>query len=268
MLIGHLTDLHMVDEGTLLGKVLDVNTLVRTAVETINAAPVQPAFVVVTGDLTHNGTERQMALARCTLDSLQMPYFALPGGHDDTAVFAQTFADRGWHDPVSGDIRYVIDDHEVLLVVADTTNRDGHLPIFGPERCNWLDQILSQAKDKPTLLAIHHPPFQCRVPARAYCEDFGMSWAKDLKTVVSAHSQIQTVVCGHVHRTTHVRWAGTMASIGPSPTVQTEPVFSDFIPGAMREQLVLEPGGWQGLWWDGEALLNFGLMTNRTYKRA
>jgi 3',5'-cyclic-AMP phosphodiesterase len=267
LLIGHLTDLHMVEEGALLGRVLDVNMLVRTAVETINSAPVPPAFVVVTGDLTHNGTEQQTALARDTLDHLDMPYFALPGGHDDAAIFARTFADRGWLDPASGDIRYVMDDHAVQLVVADTTAKEGHMPTFGPERCDWLDQRLSDAADKPTLLAIHHPPFQCRIPARAYCDDFGMSWAQGLKEVVSGHSHIKTVICGHVHRTTHVRWAGTMASIGPSPTVQTDPVFSDITTGGLREQLVLEPGGWQGLWWDGEELLNFGLMTDRSYKR-
>ena len=267
MLIGHLTDLHMVDEGQLLGRVLDVNTLVRNAVDTINEAPVPPAFVVVTGDLTHSGSREEMIHARRTLDRLTMPYFALPGGHDQPQIFSETFGDRCWRDDASGDIRYVIDDYSIRLVVADTTSRRGGRPEFGAERCAWLEAALLAEPDKPTLLAIHHPPFQCRIPATTYVEDFEISWAAGLKEIVSRHPQIQTVVCGHVHRATHVRWAGTLASIGPSPVVQTQPVFSDLANESMRSHLVLEPGGWQGLWWDGEALVNFGLMTDRSYPR-
>lgn len=270
MLIGHLTDLHMVEEGKLMANVLDVNALVRTAVATINAAPVAPDYVVVTGDLTHSGTHDQMAHVRDTLDGLAMPYFAMPGGHDDPNVFADVFGDRGWNDPSSRDTRYVVDDFSVRLIVADTTAGKGQGPEFGPERCAWLDRALSQAPETPTLLAIHHPPFQCRVPVATYVEDFSVSWAEGLKGVVTRHPQIQTLICGHVHRSTHVRWAGTIASIGPSTSVQADPVFSDFRglekTGRLM-QLAVEPGGWQALWWDGEALLNFGLMTDRSYAR-
>jgi len=270
MLIGHLTDLHMVAEGQRLGKVLDVNALVRRAVETINAEPVPPAFVVVTGDLTHSGTREETVQARLALDALAMPYFAMPGGHDDPEIFSEVFGRHAWRDDGSGDIRYVVDDYSVRLVVADTTAGKGRKPEFGAERCAWLEEVLAAAPDSPTLLAIHHPPFQCRIPVATYVEDFTVSWADGLRDVVRRHPQIQTVICGHVHRATHVRWAGTMASIGPSTSVQSDPLFSDFSGDGqvgIRGRLALEPGGWQGLWWDGEALLNIGLLTDRSYAR-
>lgn len=268
MLIAHLTDFHMLEQGQLLGKVLDVNSLVWQAVETVNASPVPPAFVVMTGDLTHTGTRDEMVEARRALDALTVPYFAITGGHDVPDVFHDVFGERGWRDEATGDTRYVVDDYPVRLVMADTTAGKGHLPEFGPERCEWLDRTLSEAPDKPTLLGLHYPPFQCRVPVRAYVEDVEVAWAEGLKAVVSRHPQIQSVVCGHVHRTTHVRWAGTMASIGPSPTVQSEPLFSDLkAMTGRRMTLALEPGGWQALWWDGEALLNIGMLADRSYAR-
>jgi len=266
MLIAHLTDLHIVPEGERLGKVLDVNALADTAVDTINAEPHTPAFAVVTGDLTHTGSRVEMENARRILDRLDMPYFAIPGGHDESDIFSETFADRGWRDP-AGDFRYSVDDYPVRLVAADTTTGKSGKPQFGAERCAWLESELSKAPDRPTLLAIHHPPFQCRIPVATYVEDYHVAWAEGLKAVVSRHPQVQTLICGHVHRTTHVRWAGTIASIGPSTSVQTDPLFTDYTETGIRGRLAAEPGGWQALWWDGEALLNFGLLADRSYAR-
>src|SRR5688572_15267271 len=40
------------------------------------------AFVVLTGDITELGTDRELKLARQILDSLDIPYHIVPGNHD------------------------------------------------------------------------------------------------------------------------------------------------------------------------------------------
>lgn len=269
MLIAHLTDLHILEKGQKLANILDTNALALQAIETINAQPTRPSFVVVTGDLTHNGKYEEMEVAKKILDELDMPYFALPGGHDNATEFAEVFGERGWIDPDTGETRYVVDEFPVRLIVADTTAGKGEMPQFGHERCAWLDQTLSNRPETPTLLALHHPPIQCRIPVAAYVSDVAVRWAQELKAVVERHPQICSVVCGHVHRTTHAQWAGTLVSIGPGASVQTAPDFTDFAEiksqGGRRTKLLVEPGGWQALWWDGEALLNFGLFADRSY---
>ena len=40
------------------------------------------AFVVITGDITELGKESELKLAKQILDSLQIPYYIIPGNHD------------------------------------------------------------------------------------------------------------------------------------------------------------------------------------------
>ena len=40
------------------------------------------SFVVITGDITELGTDRELPLAKRILDSLRIPYFIIPGNHD------------------------------------------------------------------------------------------------------------------------------------------------------------------------------------------
>src|SRR5262245_33514843 len=40
------------------------------------------AFVVITGDITELGTNEELVLAKRILDSLDVPYYIIPGNHD------------------------------------------------------------------------------------------------------------------------------------------------------------------------------------------
>src|ERR1700740_2112486 len=54
-------------------------------------------FVVITGDITELGTNQQLKLAKQILDSLNKPWYIIPGNHDagwsesGGDAFAQTF---------------------------------------------------------------------------------------------------------------------------------------------------------------------------------
>jgi 3',5'-cyclic AMP phosphodiesterase CpdA len=54
----------------------------RRTVADINSIKEQIAFVVITGDITELGTNQQLQLAKQILDSLQIPYYIIPGNHD------------------------------------------------------------------------------------------------------------------------------------------------------------------------------------------
>lgn len=70
----------------------------RRTVADINAMD-DIAFVVLTGDITELGTNRELATAKRILDSLDIPYYIIPGNHDTGwsesggLSFNQTFGD-------------------------------------------------------------------------------------------------------------------------------------------------------------------------------
>lgn len=65
-----------------------VTDTLQKAIHAINALPVQPAFVVHTGDISHLSKPAEFDQAKQLLSQLKAPLFTLPGEHD-------TIGDRG-----------------------------------------------------------------------------------------------------------------------------------------------------------------------------
>ena len=83
MLIAQITDLHMRTPGDKAYGIIDPCVL-GPAVRALNALSPRPDCVLITGDLTDLGRPHEYA-QRAQLQALEMPYFLLPGNHDDRA---------------------------------------------------------------------------------------------------------------------------------------------------------------------------------------
>src|SRR5690606_23035104 len=69
----HLTDTH-------IGNPTSAEDL-RRSVQDINANDAIQ-FVIISGDITEFGSDEEIALARQILDSLNIPWYIIPGNHD------------------------------------------------------------------------------------------------------------------------------------------------------------------------------------------
>jgi hypothetical protein len=84
----------------------DVRGTLAEAIAAINAMPVQPSFVIHTGDVTHLSKQTEFDDARAIMSSLRVPLITIPGEHDVIGVegpkrYAASFArasamGRGW----------------------------------------------------------------------------------------------------------------------------------------------------------------------------
>ena len=84
----------------------------------------------------------------------------------------------------------------------------------GAEQLAWLDGVLRRDPDRPTLLAIHHPPVMTRVGSM---DGIGLADRAALGEVVSAHGNIKAIIAGHIHRTLVKFWCGVPVITAPSP---------------------------------------------------
>jgi 3',5'-cyclic AMP phosphodiesterase CpdA len=176
-----------------------------------------PDAVIFTGDTVQHGQPEEYAQLRELLAPLEAPLYLVPGNRDDKGVFRSTFADQPYV-PGEGDfLHYAIENHDLRLVAIDSTSPGERKGVFCPERQAWLDAVLSEQSKRPTLLFIHHPPFDVddhyvggyRRPEEAAA----------LTDIVSRHPQVERLLCGHVHCAVERDWAGTLASIMPSVAV-------------------------------------------------
>jgi 3',5'-cyclic AMP phosphodiesterase CpdA len=122
------------------------------------------------------------------------------------------FADHAYL-PRTGFLHYVVEQWPLRLIGLDTVLPGKTGGLMCAERLAWLDARLAEAPDRPTLIFMHHPPFSTGIEQM---DVFGLDNAQAMREVVRRHPQVESVVCGHLHRPVQVRWAGTIASTAPS----------------------------------------------------
>ncbi len=176
-----------------------------------------PDAVIFTGDTVQHGQPEEYAQLRELLAPLEAPLYLVPGNRDNNDALRLAFGDQPYL-PRNGDfLHYAVEDHAQRLVAIDSTSQGERKGVFCPARQAWLEAVLSEQPNRPTLLFIHHPPFDVddhyvggyRRPEEATA----------LAGIVSRHSQVEGLLCGHVHWPVDSNWAGTVASIMPSVAV-------------------------------------------------
>ena len=159
------------------------------------------AFVVLTGDITELGTNRELAVAKRLLDSLDIPYYIIPGNHDTgwsesgglgfTKIFGSDkfyFTHNGFHFIGCASGPYV-------------RMSDGHVP---RDAMIWLGSILQQiGPDEPVVFLNHYPL------------DAGLdNWYEVIGLLKKKNTVL--ALCGHGHNNREVKAEDIPAVMGRS----------------------------------------------------
>jgi Icc protein len=216
MLIVQLSDLHICDDGVLYKGVVSSNDMAVAAIATINGLDPQPDLVVLTGDVVEDGTAGQYENARRILARLDAPLVMIPGNHDSRDSLRAGFPDHLYM-PKQGPINFVHDALPVRVIALDVTVPGAHHGEITDESLAWLTDVLDRDTEKPTVIAMHQPPFACSVP---YLDTYMCLQPERLGDVLRRYGNIQRVLCGHVHRSMQRLWAGTMISTCPAAATQ------------------------------------------------
>lgn len=241
MLICQISDLHIKTPGKLSYGVVDTSDMLARCVEHIRALKQKPDIIIATGDLTDFGRPEEYAYLRELLAPFEqqgIPLFMIPGNHDHRENMIAAFPGHRYLTQSLPFIQYVIEDLPVRIVALDTVIPGQSGGELCATRLAWLEQKLSEAPDRPTLILMHHPPFKTFI---GHMDAIGLANAEALKAIVKQHPQVERILCGHLHRPIQVRWAGTLASTAPSPAHQVVLDLSDDAPS----QFVMEPPAYQ-----------------------
>lgn len=89
--IAQVSDIHVRPHGILYQDAVDSNAMFSAAVDSLNRIQPEPDLVVISGDLTDNGTEDEYQKLRELLAGLKRPFVVLPGNHDDRGNLGPRF---------------------------------------------------------------------------------------------------------------------------------------------------------------------------------
>ncbi|HVK79882.1 MAG TPA: metallophosphoesterase [Verrucomicrobiae bacterium] len=176
------------------------------------AAEYRVHAILLTGDLVNDErAEEYEALSRALHDP-PAPLYLMPGNHDERTRLRDLFPSHAYL-PHSGNLSYAIDDFPVRVVVVDQIVPGETHGLLTEAGAQWLDQTLAAAPNKPTIVALHHPPF---LTHDLLFDNIGLRDADLLASVIAKHAQVIRIICGHHHRVAFGQIAHAPVIIAPS----------------------------------------------------
>ena len=249
MLVCQLSDMHLMTGDRLAYGVVDTAAYLRRCIAHVLKPPQQPDAVVMTGDLVDGGKPEEYALLREIIAPLAMPVYLIPGNHDEREALRAAFPDHAYLNQFPPFIQYAIEEHALRIVAIDTVipRQDGGE--LCAQRLEWLALTLATAPQRPTLLLMHHPPFATHI---AFMDEMGLANPDALAPIVKKNPQIERILCGHLHRPIHARFAGALACTAPSAAHQ---ITANLAPGAPGTFTLEPPAYYLHAWRAGEPLV-------------
>jgi 3',5'-cyclic AMP phosphodiesterase CpdA len=194
------------------------------ALETVRISGVRPAAILVTGDLSDDGSAESYARLRAAVtpvaDALGAPVVSIPGNHDVLDAFRDGILDG---EP----LHRALDVDGLRIVGLDTTVPGRPHGELGAGQLEWLDDVLAQPAEHGTLLALHHPPVPTVHPLLGR---IGLRDPDRLGRVVRG-TDVRMMVCGHAHAVAAGTLAGVPVWSAPALGVTSDPLPPD---GRMR----------------------------------
>ena len=215
MLIAHLSDSHLRPPGILYQGIVDSNAMFAAAVRHLNPLHPAPDLVLFSGDLVDEGTDEAYAAARTALSSIRQPLLAIPGNHDDRGRFRASFPEQV-HPSAEGALHLAVGNlGPVRIVGLDVTVPGEHHGDMDDDACAWLQSTLAEQPSRPTIVMMHHPPFESGI---AYIDAYRCRRGHRVAEIVGRHPNVELILCGHIHRVMQLRFGGTMLMTAPSTT--------------------------------------------------
>ncbi len=212
MIIAHLSDSHIsLPEPNGSHRLQDLEQVVAA----INALEHTPDVAVHTGDIAHDGLLEEYQAAHELLKQLKMPLLVLPGNKDLRPAMREVFHQELADGAKSEFFQYSANFGSHIFIVIDTLDVGERLGTICETRFAQLAQLLQQDQQTPTLLFMHHPPFEVIQAPRPFQFDSRETITK-FETLIRSNPQIKEIICGHSHRYGDQLFAGIRARSIPS----------------------------------------------------
>ncbi len=208
-----LSDMHLGAEcGSQLAG-MDTDASLTCVLELVRAAPQRPDLLLATGDLASNGAPQAYVRVREALDGLGIPWFWLPGNHDDVVRMCELV---GHGRPMVRSIRAAA----WRILMLDSTVPGAVGGRLGETELACLERLLEEDTRRPTLVCLHHQP----VPVGcAWLDEQRLADADALFALLAGHAEVRALLWGHVHQEFAAQRNGLLLLSSPSSCIQFAP---------------------------------------------
>ncbi len=189
--IAQLTDIHLFEDidKSLLG--IQTEASFKAVLTEIKRSLLPIDAMLLTGDLTQDGSIASYIRLRQNLDNFAIPAYCLAGNHDDIPLMQSHLPSEYVYLQRSLDIGK----WRILFLNSVVVNAvHGYL---SGEELSYLENTLNAYPDRPTLITFHHPA----VPLGSqWIDGICLENQEEFWEICDRHPQIEVVLNGHAHQ--------------------------------------------------------------------
>jgi len=228
-----ITDTHLFNDDS--GSLLGVNTTESFAavVNTILERPMDYDAILATGDISQDHTEESYQKFIQGIKPLYKPCFWLPGNHDYRPTMASVLPI-----PQVRCVPHFLAGHFWQVILLDSQVEGLPHGYLSDDQLMLLDAKLTQYPERHSLVLLHHHPI---LVDSLWLDQHALKDNVKFWQVISQHSNVKAVVCGHIHQDIDEEHNGIRVIATPSTCVQFKPKSDDFA-------LDLKSPGWRELY--------------------
>jgi Icc protein len=174
----------------------------------------RPDLLLLTGDLSEDGSRAAYHDLKKYLSPLGVPLLALPGNHDEAGRLNEYF-------PGSPAGTISVSEHGAWRIVRLNTcvpgRPEGRLSENALEE---LEVLLNSDENHPCIIALHHQPVEIGSP---WIDKYPLLDPQKLLRIIDAQASVKAVLWGHIHQAFAAERNGVAMLGGPSSAINAAP---------------------------------------------
>lgn len=217
----NLADFHLFSDP--LKDLIGQNTCqsFEAVMDTLATESAQTDFILVTGDMAHDYSEKTYTFINDSLSRIGVPVFCLPGNHDDPDMMKQALGSQ------TVDVKrfFKWGPWQIIMLNSVILRQVGGR--LGAGELALLETCLSANPVDPTMICLHHQP----VPVgSAWVDEMKVANAGEFFEIVDRFPQVKGILFGHVHQEYDEIRNGVRLLASPATSIQFTPKTPSFIP--------------------------------------
>ena len=180
----------------------------------------RPDLLLLTGDLSEDGSRASYRDLKKHLTPLGVPLLALPGNHDEAGRLAEYFSGS----PVGA---ISVSGHGAWRIVRLDTCVPGRPEgRISENALAELEVLLNRYENHPFVIALHHQPVEIGSP---WIDKYPLLDPQRLLRIIDGHANVKAVLWGHVHQAYAAEMNGVAMLGGPSSAINAMPGTEKFM---------------------------------------
>jgi Icc protein len=153
--------------------------------------PVRPNFLLLTGDLSQDGSEASYITVADMIKEFPVPAYWIPGNHDDSKMMAHVYP----RETISNHKHIVLEHWHLILL-------DSHKPGYvegylDPLQLKFMQHCLELYPEHNAIIVFHHQPISVDC---TWLDKLGVTNADELWAILKHYPSAHTILFGHVHQ--------------------------------------------------------------------